>query len=381
MKCYLRSAVSLAGLLLAGLASILAPHSALAQGYHHEHGHAKRLVADYVAGSKFLTPPYGVAQIPFHKLTHIIHASIPWGADGSLAIADGFVEPELIRKAHAAGVKVMLLTGGDFGAVEANPAVMDTVVANLKDFLVTNKYDGLDVDWEFPETDTDFAAFVELMAKLRAALPSPRYTFSIDVAPWNTDAYDFAHLKTTVDFFNVMMYDCAGPWTSIGQLNSPIFWDPKNPKPQECEPGGSVQEAADIMLKLVPAKQINMGTPFYGYLYSNVTGLFGACPNAPTTADGDCDETVSYVNYGPVVKKLINKQGWRRHYDKVALVPYLVRKDGSPGFITYDDEFSTYARVWYSDWGRGWEGRSCGLWTLTMMGIRRICWGRCIGLR
>jgi hypothetical protein len=83
----------------------------------------KRIVADYTSGAKFLDPPYAVAQIPFHKLTHIIHAGVPWNSDGSLYIENGFVEPDLVRKAHAHGVKVMLLTGGDFAAIEASPQV------------------------------------------------------------------------------------------------------------------------------------------------------------------------------------------------------------------------------------------------------------------
>ena len=86
---------------------------------------------------------------------------------------------------------------------------------------------------------------------------------------------------------------------------------------------------------------MNIGTPFYGYDYTNVTGLFGACPNAPSTPDGFCDDTVQTVNYGPNIKQLINQQGWECHYDAASLVPYLVRRDGSPGFITYDDAFST----------------------------------------
>jgi hypothetical protein len=50
--------------------------------------------------------------------------------------------------------------------------------------------------------------------------------------------------------------------------------------------------------------------------------------------------------YRPVFRgRLINQQGRERHYDAASLVPYLARKDGSPGFITYDDAFSTYARV------------------------------------
>ncbi|MGA3105191.1 MAG: hypothetical protein ABSD53_11975 [Terriglobales bacterium] len=60
----------------------------------------KRLVADYTAGSKYLDPPYDVPQIPFKKLTHIIHAGVPWNSDGSLSVPDGFVEPQLIKRAR-----------------------------------------------------------------------------------------------------------------------------------------------------------------------------------------------------------------------------------------------------------------------------------------
>ncbi|HEX4485543.1 MAG TPA: glycoside hydrolase family 18 protein [Terriglobales bacterium] len=326
----------------------------LAQNHRHEP--RKRLVADYTSGSKYLNPPYGVDQIPFHKLTHIIHAGIPWGPDGTLSVPDGFVEPRLIKRAHAAGVKVMLLAGGDFADAEADPAVLETAVGNIRDFVVKNHYDGVDIDWEFPETDEDITFFVTLMTKLREALPSPRYTLSLDIAPWNVDFYDLAHLKTQIDFFNLMVYDCAGPWTSQFHFNSPIFWDPRDTNTDECEPGASVKEAIDLYSQSVPLKQLNMGTPFYGYDYTNVTGLFGICPNASSTDDGFCDDTVQAYNYGPYIKKLINRKGWVRHYDETSLVPYLVRKDGSPGIITYDDEFSTYARVYYADWIRGLGG-------------------------
>ena len=322
----------------------------------------KRLVADYTAGSKYLNPPYDVAQIPFRKLTHIIHASVPWNSDGSLAVAAGFLQPDLIKEAHKYGVKVMLLTGGDFGAIESSPQIFDTVLANLRTFVSENGYDGLDIDWEFPSDATDRAFFVTLMTRLRDTFPNPRYTLSADLAPWNRAYYNLDRLKVSTDFFNLMVYDCAGPWTSIGQLNSPIFWDHHDPKPQECEPGASDQEAAALFLKHVPAEQLNMGTPFYGYYYTNISRPFEACPNDPTTPDGDCDNAVLAENYGPNIKGLVNKQGWQRHYDPVALVPYLVRTDGSPGFITYDDAFSTYTRVYYSDWILGLGGTF--MWSL-----------------
>ena len=99
---------------------LLATLPAFAEDHHRI---PKRIVADYTSGAKFLNPPYSAAQIPYRKLTHIIHAGIPWNSDGSLYIENGFVEPDLIRKAHAHGVKVMLLTGGDFAAIEASPQV------------------------------------------------------------------------------------------------------------------------------------------------------------------------------------------------------------------------------------------------------------------
>jgi chitinase len=344
------------------LIALVAPVVQSAPAQENQSRLPKRLVADYTAGSKYLNPPYDIAQIPFPKLTHIIHASVPWNSDGSLGVADGFLEPELIKRAHKNGVKVMLLTGGDFGAIESSRQVFDTVLANLRTFVTSNGYDGLDIDWEFPSDATDRAFFVTLMTRLRETFPSPRYTLSADLAPWNGEFYNLNRLKEQTDFFNLMVYDCAGPWTSIGQLNSPIFWDPHDPKPGECEPGASDQQAAELFLKHVPAEQLNMGTPFYGYYYTNISRLFEACPNDSDTADGDCDNTVLAENYGPNIKALINKQGWRRYYDPVALVPYLVRTDGKPGFITYDDEFSTYARVYYSDWILGLGGTF--MWSL-----------------
>ncbi len=78
------------------LAGLLAALAARAQNRDEdEHKRIpKRIVADYTSGAKFLNPPYDVAQIPFHKLTHIIHAGIPWNSDGSLYIEKGFVEPD-----------------------------------------------------------------------------------------------------------------------------------------------------------------------------------------------------------------------------------------------------------------------------------------------
>jgi chitinase len=70
---------------------------------------------------------------------------------------------------------------------------------------------------------------------------------------------------------------------------------------------------------------------------------------------------VTSGSYGTDFKPLINRNGWQTFYDPKAFVPYMVRNDGT-GYITYDDPFSTYFRVWYSDWQRRLGGTF--MWSL-----------------
>jgi len=351
-----------ASFLLVGLLTAVSIPCALAQEALANHL-TKRVVGDYGYWSKYQTPAYGAAQIPYRKLTHINHAGVSFDASGTLSVPSGaqneFIEPELNNRAHAVGVKVLLLLGGDFVGLEASGQVQ-TLVDNVAAFEKQYHYDGVDVDWEYPETTGDRKFLAELMEKLRESDAS--YVLSIDAAPWGGYGYDLKHLQLSLDYVNIMMYDCAGPWTAHGQLNSPIFWDGHDPAPYECQPGGSAHDAANIFLKHISGKQLNMGTPFYGYHYHNINQLFGLCPNSAWTQDGECDNSVTSGNYGPDFKPLINQRGWQTFYDPVALVPYMLRTDGKDGFITYDDAFSTYYRVWYSDWDRGLGGTF--MWSL-----------------
>jgi chitinase len=296
-------------------------------------------------------------------LSHINHAGISFDATGTLSVPSGpqneFLEPELNNLAHAKGVKVMLLIGGDFPGLEASGAVQ-TLVDNIEAFEKEHHYDGVDLDWEYPETTGDRKFLVELVKKLRQS--NPDYVISLDAAPWGGYGYDLKDLQEPISYVNIMMYDCAGPWTAHGQLNSAIFWDNHDPAPYECQPGGSVDGAATIFLKGMSRGKLNMGTPFYGYHYHNINQLFGLCPNSAFTADQECDNTVSSGNYGPDFKPLINQHGWVTYYDPKSFVPYMLKANGDEGYITYDDAFSTYYRVWYSDWQRGLGGTF--MWSL-----------------
>ncbi len=347
-RLFLAICAGLASLmLLSGLAS-----SAYAQATLSNANLTKRLIGDYGYWSRTQTPPYSSDQIPFSKLTHINHAGVGFDANANLTVPSGFLEKELLTKGHNNGVKVLLLLGGDFSTLESSPTLTATLVTNLKAFLVEYGYDGVDIDWEYPTSNQDIAEFRTLMLSLRTALPSPQYLISADVPPWGDDGYDFPETVNWVDYYNIMTYDCAGPWTDSAQLNSAIFPDPNNPEPWDCEPGGSVKEAIDIYVQqlLIPKAKLNIGTPYYGYVYHQSNALWGYCPNE------DCSNSVDYENYGTFFKQRINQMGWRTFYDPSALVPYMLKDNGNPGFITYDDASSTFYRVSYTDWGRGLGG-------------------------
>lgn len=349
----------LASLLLIAVAITFIPY---ANGQQSLPNHlSKRVVADYGYWSKFQNPSYSAAQIPYQMLTHINHDGVTFDASGNLQVPPSFIEPELLSQSHALGVKVLLLLGGDFSGLETSgqPAV-DKLIENIVAFEKEFGYDGVDLDWEYPTTTTDTALLGSLLAGLRLA--DPNYVLSFDAAPWGGAAYSSPKIKQSLSYVNVMMYDCAGPWTAHGQLNSMIFWDERDPAPYECQPGGSVDGAANIFLQGLPPAQINMGTPFYGYYYDNIHQLFGLCPNSAWTPDGYCDNMVYPGNYGPNFKPIINKDGWQTYRDPIAMVPYMLRTDGHDGYITYDDPISTYMRVWYSDWVRGLGGTF--MWSL-----------------
>ena len=316
-------------------------------------GKGKRLVADYNTPARQGDVKYTSDQIPYDQVTDIIHVGIELTADGGLSIPDGFYDKSLVTRAHRAGDHVILLLGGEARVAGASKAVKKKAATTVAHWVKKHHYDGVDIDWEYPDGKAQRSFLVSFFTLLRKDL-GHHAILSEDVAPWTVESYEVKKLSKIINWFNVMTYDCAGPWTSHGQLNEPILKVPSDPYGDECTPGQSDQESVKIMLAAGAKRhQLNQGTPFYGYWYKTVSSLYGACPAA--TADGCGDDAVPSIVYADVVAMLASGD-WVEHRDPEGLVPYLLRKDGTPGFVTYDDPLSTYDRVLYSDWVQGLGG-------------------------
>ena len=317
----------------------------------------KRLLGYYTAWSKYNTPPYSAQQIPYSKLTHIAHAFLLLSpkADGTIEIPGGTIEPALITKAHAAGVKVLISIGGGdgiegprFNKMALSETSRQAFVTNVRNFLVQYAYDGVDIDWEIPNA-RDRSDCTTLMQELRNGLPSPwLITMAVPSDPRNWgQGFDIPALAPLLDFMNVMTYDYYGSWSSSTGHVSPLFQSSADPSQ-----AGSLKTSMDLYEDQygVPPAKLNIGTPFYGYEFDGADQLWAQCSTCANSSQ----------NYAPYIKGLVNQQGWTRNFDDVAMAPYLTNPDiqglNVPGFITYDDESTTALKTTYVMKNRGFGG-------------------------
>jgi chitinase len=311
----------------------------------------KRLLGYYPEWSKYNTPPYSAAQIPYAKLTHISHAFVLLGgkSDGTLEIPAGMIEPALISKAHAAGVKVLVSIGGGdgiqgprFNKMAGSESLRQAFVKNVHDFLTRYGYDGVDIDWEVPNPP-DRAHCTTLIEELRNELPSPwLISMAVTADPRNYgQGLDIPALAPILDFMNVMTYDFYGTWSSGTGLVSPLLRDPSDP-----QGAGSVKTSMDLYENQygVPRAQLNIGTPFYGYEFDGVDTLWAVCSTCVNSSE----------NYAPYIKSRINQQGWAWNFDGAAHAPYLTNTT-IPGFLTFDGPGSTAHKIRYVK-NRGFGG-------------------------
>ena len=319
----------------------------------------QRLLAYYPDWAKYQTPPYTAEKIPYNKVTHILEAFLLLkDSKGNLYIEPGLLEPALNKRAHAAGVKVIISVGGAdpvqanrFAKIAASDAARRTFAANIHAFLERYKYDGVDIDWEVPNAPKDTLPCILLMEALRFELLAPQYLISMAVPsdpPSYGTGFDIPALVPFVDFFNVMTYDFHGPWSDHAGHNSPLILSPDDPEQE-----GSVRTSMDLYEKQygVDRRMLNMGTAFYGYEFDSVNALWQYCPK------NDCSSASSW-NYGTYIKQRVNQMGWKRHYDPIARAPFLLQEgsDAALGYMTYDDAASTARKGQYVLAGRKFGG-------------------------
>jgi chitinase len=139
-------------------------------------------------------------------------------------------------------VKTLLSLGGASAGIEKFRALVqpDNSTAEKRKKFIRNtitrlrehKFDGLDLDWEFPE-ERDKTGFTQLVKDFRIEFQNdavltnrPRLLLTAAVAVWKPKViagYEPKKITQYLDFINLMAYDYHGSWNKNTGHNSPLF--------------------------------------------------------------------------------------------------------------------------------------------------------------
>jgi chitinase len=277
------------------------------------------------------------SKMKFENLTHIIQAFAWPESDGSISMGSNTIYPELISAAHAADVKILLAFGGwghgdGFADMTANPDARATFIDNVINLMNTYGYDGIDLDWEFPENTTEAQNLVLLAQELRSRFdqydPPLLLGMATNPGSWVGGRMKYEDMIGSLDWFAMMGYDFHGSWTTHAGHNAPLYapstdWD------------GSVHDGIRYLniARSIPKEKLLLGVPFYGKEFT-APGLYEA------------QTGVTDIRYNSVVSKM-NSGSYNYFWDFNSEVPFLLNTAGTK-FVTFADTTSIRIKVEYA---------------------------------
>ncbi len=225
----------------------------------------------------------------------------------------------------------------------SSPARAKTLANEMLSIIETNGFDGLDIDYEFPQGGNNPKAnYVKFMQYMREGFDKlsekngKEYILSMAVpaGDWAFSLFNMPELAKYVSYFNIMSYDLH-----VGNATKGITHHHTNPcaDPTPGFEGGSVEEDIVLYREMgIPDDKIVVGIGMYGRRWTNVPNI-----NNGLYQSGTIDETTNeaYLHYSVIKSAYENKKGYVKYWDDVAKAPYLYNAEQGV-FITYDDEQS-----------------------------------------
>jgi chitinase len=322
-----------------------------------------RIVGYYPGWASDKLPP---SEVPYGKLTHLNFAFLTPQSDGTVVLersSDDQTLTELSNYDDESTVMSLSISGGwypqEYSDAAATAERRQRFAETAVDHVQTYGFDGIDLDWEYPDGTTrngdpeNFELLVEAVRnELDARMGSwTSLTIAGSASP-NTaaDAYRdgvFDHL----DFVNVMSYDFHGDWSNDTNFNAPLRSPPEDPDGQQ---DWNVASSMEYWATRPPAKSdLVMGVPFYGRRYTGVAG-----GNAGLFESFDSSSAVAYDEIASTYE---SDPDYEYHFHHDAENPWLY-SPADDEFVAYDDLASISRKMRYvtaNDFG----GAMC--WELT----------------
>ncbi len=302
------------------------------------------------------------SKVNFRLYTHICQAFLVADGEGKVEPSRTVPDLGLVREAHSAGVKVLISLGGwgydeQFASIVSKPEAEDRYVRSVLEIIDRDDYDGIDLDWEYPDTKDEVAGFERLSRRFRKDLDAigarkgraMALTMAASANPGTLRWLGRDFLVETMDWINVMTYDYSGPWLDYAGHNAPLFASSKQP----AGTSQSVEATIRFLLdeRKMPAAKLALGVPLYG------RGFAVAEPYQST--QGIAKAHLPEGNYSQLLT-LERDKGWTRRWDDQTKTPWLLAPDHK-AVIGYDDAESVALKA---DWAKKQGLRGVFFWQI-----------------
>jgi chitinase len=279
-------------------------------------------------------------NIHFALYTHLCHAFLVADGEGKVQASRTVPSREVTGEPHKAGVTVLLSLGGggwdrQFASIVSKPESEDRYVKSVTAIVDEFDYDGIDLDWEYPDSESEVVGFERLTRRLRKEIDAigakkgrpMSLTMAASANPGTLKWLGKAFLVGNMDWVNVMTYDYTGDWTSFAGHHSPLFASSKQPQGR----ASSTEATMKYLLEErgLPANRLAVGIPLYG------RGFAVSEPYASTKNKAATKARIPRGDYSNL-HRLKDEQGWPRTWDDQTKNPWLISPDHSV-VIGYDD--------------------------------------------
>lgn len=228
------------------------------------------------------------------KITHLDYSFIYLTEDGALTsdkeqaptegdiLVDEHVRPVLealadLRKANPSLSIMLSLGGGDrqqsgcFRTVVADLDKVERLGRACGQYLQEFDFDGIDVDWEYPENEEEILQFINLLKVIRKNIGNTKLLSSalpVGQVLANFSPSHVSEINGLMDFWNLMTYD-------LGLFQNYSFVAPYDTANDDENYGysslyGGVEQMHEIG---VPYDHMNVGVPSYGKLWREIPDL------------------------------------------------------------------------------------------------------------
>ncbi|TEY30754.1 hypothetical protein BOTCAL_0847g00030 [Botryotinia calthae] len=248
------------------------------------------------------------------------------------------------------GVKTWISVGGwsftdpgptrsAFSSMTSTSGNRASFISQLKQFMDTYGFDGVDLDWEYPQADDrggqsgDTANYVSLVKEMRAFFGS-KYgiTVTLPTSFWYLQHFDLPGMQSSIDWFNLMSYDLHGVWDAESRFVGPYLAPHTNIS--------EIDLGLDLLWRAgVTPDKVTLGQGWYGRSFTmkdqSCSKPNGICQFSGGANAGPCSNAAGILDLQEI-KDIIAKNSLTPVWDKTAAVKYITWEGNQ--WVSNDDD-------------------------------------------